>query len=55
MDPEESMFERSLGIGREERPPIAIVVHNLTGSVIYFFQFLRINGCMLCLAICLSS
>ena len=24
--PEESLFERSPGIGREERPPIAIVV-----------------------------
>ena len=24
--PEESLFERSLGVGREERPPIAVVI-----------------------------
>ena len=24
--PEESLFERSPGVGREERPPIAVVV-----------------------------
>ena len=24
--PEKSLFERSLGVGREERPPIAVVV-----------------------------
>ena len=33
--PEESLFERSPGIGREERPPIAVVDQALrTGSVI---------------------
>ena len=25
-DPEELLFERSLGVGREEQPPIAVVV-----------------------------
>ena len=30
--PEKSLFESSPGIGREERPPIAVVVHSsLTG------------------------
>ena len=29
-DPEESLFERSPGIGREERPPIAVVVQRLS-------------------------
>ena len=30
--PEKSLFERSPGIGREEQPPIAVVVHSsLTG------------------------
>ena len=33
--PEESLFELSLGVGREERPPIAVVVQNSrTGSVL---------------------
>ena len=27
--PEESLFECSPGVGREERPPIAVVVHSL--------------------------
>ena len=27
--PEKSLSERSLGVGREERPPIAVVVHSL--------------------------
>ena len=34
--PEESLFERSPGVGREERPPIAIIIQALrTGSIIY--------------------
>ena len=34
--PEESLFECSPGVGREERPPIAVVVQaQRTGSVIY--------------------
>ena len=37
--PEKSLSERSPGIGREERPPIAVVVHSLTGSAIHFFMF----------------
>ena len=33
--PEESLFERSPGFGREERPPIAVVDQSLrTGSVV---------------------
>ena len=33
--PEKSLFERSPGFGREERPPIAVVVQaQETGSVI---------------------
>ena len=33
--PEESLFERSPGVGREERPPIVVVVEALRiGSVI---------------------
>ena len=33
---EESLFERSLGVGREEQPPIAIVVQvQESGSAIY--------------------
>ena len=33
--PEESLFERSPGVGREERPPIGIVIQALrTGFVI---------------------
>ena len=31
--PEESLFERSPGVGREERPPIAVVVPIQTGSI----------------------
>ena len=27
--PKKSLSERSPGVGREERPPIAVVVHNL--------------------------
>ena len=33
--PEESLFERSPGVGREERPPIAVVVQALrSGSIV---------------------
>ena len=36
--PEESLFEHSPGVGREERPPIAVVNQDLrTGSAIYLF------------------
>ena len=31
--PEESLFERSPGVGREEQPSIAVVVPVQTGSV----------------------
>jgi len=33
------LFERSPGVGREERPPIAVVVSVQTGSVTYLFMF----------------
>ena len=38
--PEKSLFERSPGVGREERPPIAVVVHSLNrfcNSFLYVF------------------
>ena len=44
--PEKLLSERSPGVGREERPPIAVVVHSPTGSAIYFFMLLNMNGCM---------
>ena len=44
--PEKSLSERSLRVGREEQPPIAVVVHSLTGSAIYFLMLLNMNGCM---------
>ena len=44
--PEKSLSERSPGIGREERPPIAAVVHSSTGSAVYFFMLVIMNGCM---------
>ena len=31
--PEDSLFERSPGVGREERPPIVVVVPVQTGFV----------------------
>ena len=37
--PEESLSERSPGVGREEQPPIAVVVPVLTGFVTYLFMF----------------
>ena len=38
--PEDSLFERPSGVGREERPPIVVVVQALkTGSAIYYFLF----------------
>ena len=37
--PEESMSERSPGVGREERPPIDVAVSVQTGSVTYLFMF----------------
>ena len=37
--PEKSLFERSPGIGREERPPTAVVVYSLTGSAVYFLCY----------------
>ena len=44
--PEESLFERSPGIGREERPPIAVVVQvQESGFAIYkYFVFVYISG-----------
>ena len=33
--PEKSLFERSLGVGREERPPIAVVIQ-LKNRFYYF-------------------
>ena len=45
--PEESMFERSLGVGREERPPIAIVVQAqeqvLSSISLYFINYIWLN------------
>ena len=37
--PEKSMSERSPGIGREERPPIVVVVHSLIRLCNYLFMF----------------
>ena len=40
--PEKSLSERSPGIGREERPPIVVVVHSLKQVLsIVFFQFTK--------------
>ena len=37
--PEEPLSERSPGVGREEWPPIAVVVHSLNRFCNYFFMF----------------
>ena len=43
--PEKSLSERSPGIGREERPPIAVVVHSIKQVLHSFlYVFLTING-----------
>ena len=48
--PEKSLSERSPGVGREEQPPIAVVVHSLKQVLsIVSFSLLNMNGCMLCL------
>ena len=46
--PEKSLSERSTGIGREERPPIDIVVHSIKHVLNSFlYVFLSIDGWML--------
>jgi len=37
--PEESLFERSPGVGREERPPIAVVVQAQRNRFYYLLIF----------------
>ena len=47
--PEESLFERSPGVGREERPPIAVVVQSLSRFChLTVFVLVTVNGWMLC-------
>ena len=41
-DPEVALFERSLGVGREERPPNAVVVQ--LNQVLQSFCFTVLNG-----------
>ena len=47
--PEESLFEHSQGVGREERPPIAVVVQSLSKFChLTVFVLVTMNGWMLC-------
>ena len=49
--PEESFFERSPGVGKEERPPIAVVVQSLSRVChLTVFVLITVNGKMICLA-----
>ena len=42
------MSEHSPGVGREERPPIVVVVHSLTQVLLIIsLCLLGMNGCML--------
>ena len=46
--PEKSPFERSPGVGREERPPIVVVVQFKQVLSLISLCLMSMNGCMLC-------